>query len=118
MDDPRLVLFDIDGTLLWSDGSGRAAMEIALKRVYGTAGPIDDYYFGGHTDREAVQDLLSAEGIDDNTIWERFDDLSLVLETILSKKLLLLIYPRLLPRMARSRVLFPVLFWIAHLITL
>ncbi len=81
MDEPRLVLFDIDGTLLWSDGSGRAAMETALKRVYGTAGPIEDYYFGGHTDCEAVRDLLNAEGIDDNIIWERFDELRLVLET-------------------------------------
>jgi phosphoglycolate phosphatase len=81
MDDLRLVLFDIDGTLLWSDGSGRTAMESALKRVYGTAGPIEDYYFGGHTDREAVKDLLSAEGIDEQTIWEYFDQLRIVLET-------------------------------------
>jgi phosphoglycolate phosphatase len=80
MDDLRLVLFDIDGTLLWSDGSGRAAMEAALKRVYGTAGPIEDYYFGGHTDREAVKDLLIAEGLDEQTIWENFDQLRLVLE--------------------------------------
>ena len=67
-----LVLFDIDGTLLWSDGSGRAAMREALLRVYGSAGPIDDYYFGGRTDREAVRDLLEADGFEPKHIWRYF----------------------------------------------
>lgn len=74
-----LVLFDIDGTLLWSDGSGRAAMREALLRVYGSAGPIDEYYFGGRTDREAVRDLLEADGFDSKTIWKRFGQMEAAL---------------------------------------
>ena len=72
----RLVLFDIDGTLLWSDGAGKAAMRAALKSVYGTAGPIDSFSFAGRTDRQAVRYLLTVAGIDEASIWAGFDQLS------------------------------------------
>lgn len=74
-----LVLFDIDGTLLWSDGSGKAAMREALLRVYGTDGPIEDYYFGGRTDREAVRDLMEAAGFKLETIWQNFGQMEAAL---------------------------------------
>ena len=35
----RLVLFDIDGTILRSNGAGRRAMLAALRDVFGTPGP-------------------------------------------------------------------------------
>jgi len=70
-----LVLFDIDGTLLWPNGAGRAAMRTALTRVYGVTGPIDKYYFAGRTDREIVRDLLTAAGLDEIAIWSRFAQL-------------------------------------------
>jgi phosphoglycolate phosphatase-like HAD superfamily hydrolase len=56
----RLVLFDIDGTLLWTDGAGRAAIRAALVAEMGTAGPIDTYEFDGKTDPQIVRDLLLA----------------------------------------------------------
>ena len=34
----KLVLFDIDGTILWSDGAGRRAMQRALITAFGTSG--------------------------------------------------------------------------------
>src|SRR2546430_7549231 len=34
----KLVLFDIDGTLLWTDGAGRRAIRQALVDEVGTAG--------------------------------------------------------------------------------
>jgi len=34
----KLVLFDIDGTMLWTDGAGRRAIHRALLDVTGTAG--------------------------------------------------------------------------------
>lgn len=68
-----LVLFDIDGTLLWPDGAGRAAMQAALEQVYGTAGPIDAYRFGGRTDRQIVRDLMLEAGLAPEIIWARFD---------------------------------------------
>ncbi len=71
----HLVLFDIDGTLLWPNGAGRAAMRAALQHVYGVTGPIDTYYFAGRTDREIVRDLLAAAGLDEATIWLHFERL-------------------------------------------
>ena len=59
----RLVLFDIDGTLLWPDGAGKAALKATLERVYGSAGPIDEFRFGGKTDRWLVGELLRLGGI-------------------------------------------------------
>ncbi len=59
----RLVLFDIDGTLLWPDGAGKASMRLALEQVYGTAGPIETYKFAGCTDRLTVGTLLHEAGL-------------------------------------------------------
>ena len=55
----KLVLFDIDGTLLGTDGAGRRAIHRALLDEAGTAGPIERYRFDGKTDPQIVQDLLS-----------------------------------------------------------
>ena len=57
----KLVLFDIDGTILWSDGAGRRAMTAALTQVFGSAGPTD-YRYDGKTDPQIVRDLMRLEG--------------------------------------------------------
>ncbi|HEX8433245.1 MAG TPA: haloacid dehalogenase-like hydrolase [Longimicrobium sp.] len=59
----RLILFDIDGTLLNADGVGKRAVHDALMAVYGTVGPIDDYSFAGRTDPQIARELMSAAGI-------------------------------------------------------
>jgi phosphoglycolate phosphatase-like HAD superfamily hydrolase len=64
----KLVLFDIDGTLLWPDGAGRAAMKIGMQQVYGTSGPIEEYKFLGHTERETVFTLLREAGLSEADI--------------------------------------------------
>jgi phosphoglycolate phosphatase-like HAD superfamily hydrolase len=58
----RLILFDIDGTLLWTDGAGRRAIHRALLAEAGMAGPIDDYRFDGKTDPQIVRELLTLAG--------------------------------------------------------
>jgi phosphoglycolate phosphatase-like HAD superfamily hydrolase len=58
----RLILFDIDGTLLWTDGAGRRAIHRALVDEMGTAGPIDGYRFDGKTDPQIVRELLTLAG--------------------------------------------------------
>jgi phosphoglycolate phosphatase-like HAD superfamily hydrolase len=63
----RLVLFDIDGTLLWTDGAGRRAIHRALLAEAGTAGPIDDFRFDGKTDPQIVGELLTLAGHPDAT---------------------------------------------------
>jgi phosphoglycolate phosphatase-like HAD superfamily hydrolase len=64
----KLVLFDIDGTLLTASGAGKRALDRALRDVYGTAGPIDAYDFRGGTDPQIVRDLLRLAGLDDAAI--------------------------------------------------
>jgi phosphoglycolate phosphatase len=66
----RLVLFDIDGTLLSASGAGRRAIHTALRDVFGTTGP-DNYWFDGKTDRQIVRDLMRSVGHSDDTIDER-----------------------------------------------
>lgn len=58
----RLILFDIDGTLLWTDGAGRRAIQRALLDEVGTAGPIDQYRFDGKTDPQIVRELMTLAG--------------------------------------------------------
>jgi phosphoglycolate phosphatase-like HAD superfamily hydrolase len=64
----RLLLFDVDGTVLTARGAGRQALGRALQAVYGTTGPIDDYDFRGKTDPRIVHDLLRAAGLDEPAI--------------------------------------------------
>ncbi len=59
----RLLLFDIDGTLLRSNGAGRMAMTSMLLEMFGTTGPIDSYRMDGKTDPMIITDLLTAAGI-------------------------------------------------------
>jgi phosphoglycolate phosphatase len=59
----RLVLFDLDGTLLWTDGAGRRAIHRALVDVLGTPGPIEGFRFDGRTDGEIVRLLAEGAGI-------------------------------------------------------
>jgi phosphoglycolate phosphatase-like HAD superfamily hydrolase len=69
----RLVLFDVDGTLVSARGAGRAAMARALEVVYGTRAGIDRYDFRGKTDPRAVFDIMRVAGFDDATIAGRLD---------------------------------------------
>ena len=70
----KLVLFDIDGTLLLSDGAGKRAIHRALLEVFGATGP-DDYHFGGKTDPQIVRELMRLEGHGDERIDREMEDL-------------------------------------------
>ena len=70
---PRLVLFDIDGTLLTAAGAGRRAIHGALRDVFGGVGPAD-YWFDGKTDPQIVRDLMRHEGHSDAVIDERLGE--------------------------------------------
>jgi phosphoglycolate phosphatase len=65
-----VVLFDIDGTILRSDGAGRRAVTQALIEVFGTAGP-SDVWFDGKTDPQIVRELMRRSGHADAHIDER-----------------------------------------------
>jgi phosphoglycolate phosphatase len=69
----KLVLFDIDGTLLWTDGAGRRSMEGAMLEVFGRSGdPM--YRYDGKTDRQIIREQMRHAGVDDATITARADD--------------------------------------------
>jgi phosphoglycolate phosphatase-like HAD superfamily hydrolase len=70
----RLVLFDIDGTLLNSQGMGRASMQHALKEVFGSPGN-PSYRYDGKTDKQIVRDTMRLEGHSDDHIDSRMDQL-------------------------------------------
>jgi phosphoglycolate phosphatase len=61
---PRLVLFDIDGTLLSAGLVFRQVLAEVLIETFGTAGPMESYAFAGRTDPEIVRDLMSGAGVD------------------------------------------------------
>jgi phosphoglycolate phosphatase len=63
----RLVLFDIDGTILRSGGVGRIAMERALTTVFGSPGS-QEYRYDGKTDRQIVRETMRLEGLSDDEI--------------------------------------------------
>jgi len=75
----RLVLFDIDGTLLDTQGAGRRAFHAALLEIFCTTGPIDSYRFCGRTDPEIARYLLTSAGISEDQLcselprlWDRY----------------------------------------------
>ena len=65
----KLVLFDIDGTILLTDGAGKRAIQRALREVFGGTGP-HDHAFGGKTDPQIVRELMRLEGHEDTHIDE------------------------------------------------
>jgi len=69
----RLLLFDIDGTLLNTLGAGKAALEVAMLSVYGETGPIESFDFHGRTDPAIVRGLLRSAGWADPEIEAGFD---------------------------------------------
>jgi phosphoglycolate phosphatase len=59
----RLVLFDIDGTLVRCGRQVRVLFAEALHEVFGTTGDIDRYDFGGKTDPQIVRELMVSAGV-------------------------------------------------------
>jgi len=70
----RLVLFDIDGTLLTSEGMGRAAMRRALGETFGSPGN-PAYRYDGKTDKQIVRDVMRLEGHTDEHIDSKMEKL-------------------------------------------
>lgn len=58
----RLVLFDIDGTILLTAGAGRRAIMAAIAEEVGDAAVLQEVRFDGKTDPQIVTELLEAAG--------------------------------------------------------
>ncbi len=59
----QLILFDIDGTLVWTRGAGREATRLAMTEVFGTCGALAAHQFGGKTDFQTLMELLHETGV-------------------------------------------------------
>jgi phosphoglycolate phosphatase len=59
----KLVLFDIDGTLLTDRGASREAFGEALRAVYGYDGDLARYDFSGRTDPQITHMVLKDAGL-------------------------------------------------------
>ena len=69
-----ICLFDIDGTLIKINGTGRKVMTLALEEVFGTAGPIESISFAGRTDLSIIYDTMLAGGIRSDVIDQKLPD--------------------------------------------
>lgn len=71
----RLLLFDIDGTLVDTGGAGREALRRALRAVFGETGPIDSFDFHGKTDPAIVHGLMREVGRGEREVERALDRL-------------------------------------------
>lgn len=70
----RLLLFDIDGTLIWG-GPAKDAFCLAMVETFGTVGDIETFSFAGRTDPEIARGLLAGTGMSDEEIERGFPEL-------------------------------------------
>ncbi len=68
----KLVLFDIDGTLLLTGGAGSRALRRALYRVFGLANGMNSIRPDGKTDPQIVQEALRRHGKEQGVIVPSF----------------------------------------------
>lgn len=62
---PTVLLFDVDGTLVTTDGAGRRALSAAFEVVVGRATTVEGLDFAGTTDPFIVRWGLRSLGLDD-----------------------------------------------------
>ncbi len=67
----KIILFDIDGTLLRCDGAGKRSMRRACLEVFGTAGRMDEIDFQGRTDLFILGESLRSAGLAESKIAEK-----------------------------------------------
>jgi phosphoglycolate phosphatase-like HAD superfamily hydrolase len=71
----KLVLFDIDGTLITDGGAARQSYGLALRETYGFDGDLTRYDFSGRTDPQITSMVLHDAGFDDRQIAARVPQL-------------------------------------------
>ena len=69
----KLVLFDIDKTLIRSSKAHLRAFSEAFKKVYGVNTGIDIVEHHGMTDQQTIIEVLEKRGLDDETIHSKLE---------------------------------------------
>jgi phosphoglycolate phosphatase len=70
----RLILFDIDGTLLVTGGAAKKAFVRAVQDTYGTIGRLESFPFDGKTDPQIIRIVLKEAGVSESVIEEKLWD--------------------------------------------
>ena len=83
----KLVLFDIDGTLLLSAGAGRRAIHAALAERGVDLSRVSGIRFDGKTDPQIIIELLAASGVSESADSARVAELLAVYVTHLERDL-------------------------------
>lgn len=71
----RLILFDIDGTLIRTGGAGVKAFGSVFEEVFGHSTGTENIHFAGRTDRSLIREMMRNHGVeqsDDN--FDKFVD--------------------------------------------
>lgn len=71
----KLVLFDIDGTLMNTDGGGALSCQRALEAIFKRTVPLSDYRMSGKTDTQIVLELMERVGVDRAETWARLQEI-------------------------------------------
>ena len=61
----KLILWDIDGTLLYSGGVAGEAMRASMERVYGSASTETRHSYAGKTDRQIILETFAERSHDE-----------------------------------------------------
>lgn len=70
----KLILFDIDGTLLRVRGISRQSLIDALRDVFGTEGTAATHNFAGKLDSVIIKEVMRAAGLSDTDIHNGFEE--------------------------------------------
>ena len=71
----RLIIFDLDGTLIHAAGAGRRALERAMQRCFGAVCPMDGRAFAGRSDVAIFRELALKSGVTAAELERRWDEL-------------------------------------------
>jgi phosphoglycolate phosphatase len=85
--DHRVILFDIDGTLIKAARRPeyRGRMRGMLEEVFGTCGRISEVDFGGRTDLSIYREALECEGITAAEIRERLPQMETMMVALIEE---------------------------------
>ncbi|HUL69165.1 MAG TPA: haloacid dehalogenase-like hydrolase [Gemmatimonadales bacterium] len=83
----KLVLFDIDGTLLLTQGAGRRALTAAMAHLVGDLEVFRRVRFDGKTDPQIVAEILTLAGVPEPALDQRIEVLCKSYVALLEREL-------------------------------